>query len=94
MVYDILYCFVYVIETIFTLRPLCIFWTIWKARYDIVYRDEVGWVLSEKRGLVYVFFLLCECGLSFCFLEDISCCSIDFFFGCFYLALLHPFHEI
>ena len=37
--------------------PLCIFWTVWKTRNGIVFRDEVLSILRLKSLFVYIFWL-------------------------------------
>ena len=37
--------------------PLCIFWTIWKTRNDIVFRDEALFIQRLKFLFVYLFWL-------------------------------------
>ena len=37
--------------------PLCIFWSVWKARNGIVFRDEVLSIQRLKSSFVYLFWL-------------------------------------
>ena len=37
--------------------PLCIFWTVWKARYKIVFEDSVLFIQRLKSSFVYFLWL-------------------------------------